>query len=89
MTPPEDTQLQVGAKLLQHHQKWKGTGRWVEKVVKEGLRLPFTGKAPGLRGTTIQSGESPAVKMALQEFIEKGALEPATEKGFTARLFVD
>ena len=59
------------------------------KVVKEGLRLPFTTKAPALKGTVIDSGKSPEVMNAVQEFLEKGALEPTTTKGFTARLFVD
>ena len=54
----------------------------------EGLRLPFTKQAPTLKRATIDSGESTAVMKAVQEFMEKGALEQTTTQGFTSRLFV-
>ena len=89
MTVPQSNNTQVGARLLQYSPKWQVTDTWVRKVVEKGLRLPFARNAPTLERTTVDSGRSPTVMNAIQEFLEKGALEPATTKGFTMRLFVD
>jgi hypothetical protein len=87
--PIQLQQQQVGARLAKYYEKWKESDKWVSKVVKNGLRLPFMGKAPRVGKMTIDSGRSPAIMSAIQEFLEKGALEPTKTKGFTSRFFVE
>ena len=67
---------------------WPQSDKWVKSMIREGLKLPFTKNAPSLTRTTIDSGESTAVMNAVQEFLEKGALEETKTVGLTARLFI-
>ena len=89
MTVLQDSSTQVDARLLQCTREWQEMDTWVRKVVEKGWRLPLARKAQTLKRTRVDYGRSQMIMNAIQEFIEKGALEPAMSKGFTMRLFVD
>lgn len=85
---PANPQLPVGGRLSQFHQVWPQSDKWVRSMIRNGLKLPFTKNMPSLKRTTIDSRESTALMNAVQEFLEKGALEETKTVGLTARLFI-
>lgn len=72
---------------MQFCSAWTECDSWVQQVVTEGLKLPFA-RTPPTTGRRIDSGSSPGVRTAIEEFVQKGVLEKATTPGLTARLFV-
>ena len=91
--------LRVGACLAPHWRRWQAIGAesWVETVLRDGYRVPFTDSPPPLSRTPVSfpmyragSPRAQALRQEVKAMLAKGALEIALDPGpgFYSRLFL-